>query len=244
MSRYEVYETLQKYGITCGNGITVFSELDEIYRLCRFFELGQLVSFEKPDAYIKIDNEILIIEHFSVDGYKSYPNGGSKLQRNKSEQQAIFDNLQLNEDWASHIADIGVLSSYKDFISNCISAFDHHYEKIPSYKKHLIDEDIADENTQFTICFLIDDISPMGTFVTDGEKIIPICLGKSEEFLSFFEAKENVDWVVSAVTAPEGYTPYFFSRKEINTCKNNIIDYSACQFLTGNYTQIAVKTVV
>ena len=61
MSRNEVYDTLTKYGVYPSGEIAVFSDVGEIFKLCRFLGQGELVSFERPDAYIKIENEILII---------------------------------------------------------------------------------------------------------------------------------------------------------------------------------------
>ena len=32
--------------------------MGEIFKLCRFLGQGELVSFERPDAYIKIENDV------------------------------------------------------------------------------------------------------------------------------------------------------------------------------------------
>ena len=81
MSRNEVYDAFEKYGILKSNGISVFSNSNEIYKFIDFFEKSPIFPFEQPDAYMKKGDDILIIEHFVVDGYDTFKNGGSKLVR-------------------------------------------------------------------------------------------------------------------------------------------------------------------
>ena len=47
MSRNEVYDTLTKYGVYPSGEIAVFSDVGEIFKLCRFLGQGELVSFER-----------------------------------------------------------------------------------------------------------------------------------------------------------------------------------------------------
>ena len=125
MSRHEVEEALTKYGIYAGTGVTVFSDLGEIYKLCHFFNQGNLVSFERPDAYIKVENEILIIEHFAIDGYDTFDGGGSKLMRNMNELQKEFEKKDAGTEGVYMTRPLDVCSSYEGFLTNCRTRFNH-----------------------------------------------------------------------------------------------------------------------
>lgn len=237
-SRDEVISTFAKYGLFNGEGILHFGESEEIQRLIWFFSNGRIESFELPDAYVKVDDQILIIEHFAIDGFESYPDGGSKLQRHEAMTERKFRDMPATVTGTHMITQIGISNSYVGFIKNCQAKFEHHYSRISSYKEHLLADGIACENTRFTVCFLMDEVSPMGTLTHDGENLQPVCLAHSKEFLEFFSTKPEVDWIISAVVRiPEsGYYPYFFSQQDIVFCRENALDYASFQFLSSEHT--------
>ena len=68
-SRDEVISTFSRYGLLSGEGIIHLGESEEIQRLVWFLSNGRIESFELPDAYVKVDDQILIIEHFAIDGF-------------------------------------------------------------------------------------------------------------------------------------------------------------------------------
>lgn len=244
MSRNEVYDTLTKYGVYPSGEIAVFSDVGEIFKLCRFLGQGELVSFERPDAYIKIENEILIIEHFAIDGYDTFGDGGSKLKRNENEMQKEFNKISATTDGVHATKPLGINNSYDGFLTNCKTRFNHHYEQIESYKKNLLEKHIANATTKFTVCFLMDEISPLGTLTYDGEKICPVCLAKSKEFLEYFESMKDVDWIISAVMLSDGLKPYFFSQNEISECNKSALDYAAFQFLSSDPMRTDFKILI
>ena len=237
-SRDEVISTFAKYGLFNGEGILHFGESEEIQRLVWFFSNGRIESFELPDAYVKVDNQILIIEHFAIDGFETYPDGGSRFQRYESMINHKFEEIPASETGVHLTAHIGVANSYAGFLKNCQDKFDHHYARIPCYKEHLLSEGIANDDTQYTICFLMNEVSPLGTLTHDGEKLQPVCLAHSKEFLEFFSTKPEVDWIISAVVRiPEsGYYSYFFSQQDIDFCRENALDYASFQFLSSEHT--------
>ena len=237
-SRDEVINTFAKYGLFSGGRITAFGESEEIQRLIWFFSNGKIIPFELPDAYVKVDNQILIIEHFAIDGFDTYPDGGSKLQRHEALTEREFGDMPVTGIGVHLTKQIGVANSYAGFIKNCQDNFNHHYSRIPYYKEHLLADGIANENTAFTVCFLMDEVSPMGTLTHDGENLQPVCLAHSKEFLEYFLTKPDVDWIISAVVRlPEsGYYPYFFSRQDIDSCFESTLDYGSFQFLSSEST--------
>lgn len=237
-SRDEVISTFSKYGLFNGEGIIQFGESEEIQRFIWFLSNGKIESYEMPDAYVKVNDQILIIEHFAIDGYETYPDGGSKLQRHEAMTDREFRDMPATETGVHLTKQIGVTNSYAGFIKNCKDKFNHHYSRISCYKEHLLADGIANENTQFTVCFLMDEVSPMGTLTHDGERLRPVCLAYSKEFLEYFLTKTDVDWIISAVVRlPEGgYYPYFFSRHDIDWCFENVLDYASYQFLSSECT--------
>ena len=60
-SRDEVISTFSRYGLLSGEGIIQMGESEEIQRLEWFLSNGRIESFELPDAYVKVDDQILII---------------------------------------------------------------------------------------------------------------------------------------------------------------------------------------
>ena len=237
-SRDEVVSTFAKYGLFKSRRINYFGESEEIQKLIWFLKNGKIESFELPDAYIKVDHQILIIEHFAIDGFDTYPGGGSKFQRNKVMSERRFGNMPLSESGVHSSTKIGVANSYENFIKNCKERFDNHYSHIPCYKEHLISEGLANENSSFTVCFLMDEVSPLGTLTHDGKNLQPVCLAQSKEFLDYFSNKPDVDWIISAVLHfPESkYYPYFFSQQDIESCREHVLDYASFQFFSSEHT--------
>lgn len=232
VGKNEVEESFEKYGLK-NKRIALFSETtDEAEKFCWFIRNGELVPFEEPDAYIKIENEILVIEHFRIDGYETFSNGGSVLisNENKISKQPF---VKIGNTSVRNVQ-IGTINAYDRYIVNAKARFDKHYRRIKEYKKNLIAKGIADNSSEFIVCFLMDDVSPLGTLTSDGDKIYPVCLAKSKEFLDYFEGKTAVDWIISAVQIESDYYPYFFSRNDIEDCSKQAIDYSKLQFLGSN----------
>lgn len=240
-SRDEVYMTLERWNFFRGP-IQAFAEDSEIKRVQWYFQNGELVSFEKPDAYIRVGNNVLIIEHFAIDGYTAYSGGGSELQRNQKKLDREFEKYSEGKQSAHRTSLISTVNSYQGFIVNCKAGFCKHYQKIQSYKDKLKEKGIADENTAYTVCFLMEDVSPLGTLTCDGEKMCPVVLAYSKEFLDFYSDMHEVDWVISAISQfPSGYSPYLLSHAYIQKCRENILDYANYQFLEANCMRIDVR---
>lgn len=244
-SRNEVQETLEKYGFFSGGPLQAFAKDSDIKKLLWFLQNGTLKSFEKPDAYIKVENHILIIEHFSIDGYTVYPKGGSELQHNIKMMDKDFEKCSRGKQFARQTFQIGTVNSYQGLINNCKTGFCNHYRKIQSYKNELIRKNVADANSDYTVCFLIEDVSPLGTLTYDGEKICPVALVYSKEFLDFYSNMKEVDWIISAVPKDYfGYVPYFLAHSYIPQCQKNVLDYANYQFLAANCMRTDIMTTL
>ena len=238
MSREEVKETFAKYGIYENAEIVVLGSSNADDQLLWFLQNGKLTSFEGPDAYILVEDKVLIIEHFSIDGYEAYPNGGSKLQEKEILTGRAAEKKLKEKSCGYYTQNLGIINSYKDFLANSKARFDKHYRHIEDYKQKLIETGVADATSEITVCFLMDESSPLGTLTHDGIHTRPVCLGYSKEFLAFFEQRKNVDWIISAVVSPTGeYTPYFFSQKDVVELEQRCFDYGSYQFLSSDTRQ-------
>ena len=244
MSREEVNEAFFRYGIYNGAGITVFDDSGDVYKLADFLKNRKPQPYEHPDAYVKSENKLLIIEHFAIDGYTELENGGSTLLRNEHLQDKEMSKLAPTKEGAHITTQLGTNNTYYGFIENCKRRFEHHYNQIEKYKEDLRNDKIADESTEFTICFLMDEVSPLGTLTYDGENICPVCLAKSKEFLDFYESHPDVDWIVSAVILRSEYKPYFFSYNNIAAYRKQILDYASYQFLSSNSMRTDFKIII
>ena len=239
--RKEVPRTLQKYLNDSKGFMSALGDSDEIQKFCWFIKNGVIVTTDHPDAFVKIGNEILIIEHFAIDGYEEKEHAGSLAAFNERAIHARFTKQESVNGSKQLTARLGVKNSYQQFLDNCYRRFEHHYQQIENYKNHLREEHIADDDSQYTICFLMDDVSPLGTLTVDDDgKINPVCLGYSKEFLDYFDNKPDVDWIISAIIKPGEdsvgwkYQSYFFSRNDISKCRERIVDYARFQFLESD----------
>lgn len=239
--RKEVPRTLQKYLNDSKGFMSALGDSDEIQKFCWFIKNGVIVTTDHPDAFVKIGNEILIIEHFAIDGYEEKEHAGSLAAFNERAIHARFTKQESVNGSKQLTARLGVKNSYQQFLDNCYRRFEHHYQQIENYKNHLREEHIADNDSQYTICFLMDEVSPLGTLTVDDDgKINPVCLGYSKEFLDYFDNKPDVDWIISAIIKPGEdsvgwkYQSYFFSRNDISKCRERIVDYARFQFLESD----------
>ena len=246
-SRFEVEETFIKYGFFKEkNKIISFSESKEVDKFALFLADGSFQSYEKPDAYIVKGKEVLIIEHFYIDGYSTFLNGGSKLISQEKKINQEFSLRDATREGIHQTKQLGEYNSYSGFIKNCIDRFEDHYRQIEIYKNNIIDDGIADLNSKFTVCFLMDDISPLGTVTYDGDHIQPVFLSRSKEFLNYYEERPQVNWILSSVFnySDSAIYPYFFSYSEISECKKNTLDYGKYQFLASNYVRTDFKVLL
>ena len=235
-TRCEVNEAFRDWGMFQGTFVHYICTGEETSFIYSFLNNCELVPFERPDAYIKRDNQVLIIEHFSIDGYDVYPNGGSRLSEKKSKINKAISKMFYDNPEGSLTTRLGAANSYDRFIQNCIDRFTSHYSNINEYKQRLIEKGIANRDTLFTVCFLMEDTSPLGTLVNDGETTMPVCLAHSKEFLNFYKNMPDVDYILSnAMDLKLGrYVPYVFSNKSAESLLTVTIDYKSMQFLSSN----------
>ena len=235
-TRNEVFLALNKYGFLNGAKLDYFSSSPEsIQSFLRYFN-EVFHPFEKPDAFFLLNNEVLIIEHFSIDGYKFEEHAGSLAQL----FQRKFDNQPFLS-CGKRYAEMDVDSSYAFYIENVMRSFDKHYKHIDGYKQHLIDDGFATKESVFKVCFLIDDTSIFGSSVVLDDAIHPICLAQSQEFLSYYKTHPDVNWVLSARVYNKAVRPYLLSYNEIDELQDKTLDFANGAFIPWKYLIMDVK---
>ena len=211
--------------------------------LLELFLSGQYVPFDRPDAYLVSNNEVLIIEHFSFNSYITKKKGGNLYRKEFNEIEKSLNEKCENDPFNYVEKKINVKSSYVDYIDNCKRIFEDHYNKIDEYRKHLIANGIATEEQNFKVCFLLDEDSILGSAVMDNNRPTPIFLYKSKEFLDFYKKHPKVDWVFSVGRIGNVVCPYFFTHKSISLLENKVIDYASKQFLSFTPTCLGASVV-
>lgn len=150
------------------------AELDLIFCSCPY----EVTAFDNkslgPDIMIKTESFIYALEHFEVDGSVNNDKGSlyKREQHHKSVASDRFVNTQV-EELGDGVAIIkGEFQSkftYKNFFNNFKKHFIRHYKKIDNYHHNLrsIDKD------KYDFYFLVEDSTPIHSFVDDVEGITP-----------------------------------------------------------------------
>lgn len=168
-----------------------FHESTKIYSLNsiddfsnEFFENYTRINFrDNPDGYLKIDNKIVVIEHFEYDATKNNKKGSetrteeSRINRKLEEKCYSTDNVKYVHE------EMNVTHSTEQLRDNFIKIFSHHNLKINQYKKVLMEEGIIGDNNEVIIMFCCEDKTIFG------------CLGYDEQEYDFniLDVKECID---------------------------------------------------
>ena len=240
----EAVETLKKYLSNEINTVHYHGNDSLVSRFCDVLYYGKTVECDAPDMYIKIDNEIWILEHFEFDCYKANRKG-STYKREKNRIDRAESELEPSEKGVVFHDTIKADSSYVNYIDNVTRSFRSHYEKVEQYKKNLLEEKIADDKTDFKIIFLVDDVSPLGSSYVDERGIWrPIVLSHSKKFLQLLEESPLVDGVLSVSCGNSEKYIWFIDRRQINEYYNNVEDYDSCKFMDFKPHVVGVKIAI
>lgn len=182
---------------------------------------------DAPDMVIETEDRVLAIEHFEVDCYESGKKGSkhrieeARIDRTQKEKPPTEEGTFINES-------INGNSSYDYYIKNVEKNFREHYRKIEQYIEN-IKKDYAKK--EIIICFLIEDVSPLGTMVCQNGKIEPVVLSRSNEFLSLLENCTQVDYVMACSEYENNKFFWVISKEGIEEYLKNTRDYANMDFL-------------
>lgn len=180
-----------------------------------------LVQFEfpSPDGYSKIDNKILILEHFEFDSNENLYKGSegkkelARINREINKTQFVTNVPTPNK--------INCTYKMNQYIDNSINAFNNHYVKISSYTDNLKAEKLINDNTEIKTMFLIEDTTLLGNISYSTGKLKPIILAQCDKFLDVFEKNKNVDYVMCFSEHNMKQFVYFLSQSSVKNYREN-----------------------
>lgn len=122
--------------------------------------LNSIQYIDHPDGFIKQRNKIVIIEHFEIDATNKTRKGSqTRIEENRIDNELKAIN-RLNK-VVQHQMNIYI--SAENLTNNFIKLYNKHFQQIENYKTNLTQKGVTNENSKFEICFVIEDITPLGT---------------------------------------------------------------------------------
>lgn len=189
--------------------------------------INNFYTFDRPDGFSKINNTILIMEHFEFDSacniYKGSENR-KELARISREAQEKFSNGNNSSRDV-----IKCTYSIQNYIKNVTKEFMKHYHKIPSYKEHLKLENIINNDTEIKVMFLIEDTTTLPNL--DNKNGNPITLVKCDKFLDLFEKHKEVDYILCFSEYNQQKITYFLSQSSIEDYRKNEIKVNEIEII-------------
>lgn len=166
--------------------------------------LQELVEFERPDAFSKIGEDVLIVEHFEFDSTNTNKKGSlDRIEQARIERDFEKDlnklHLQSGETFHKHDT-VNVTHSSENYIKNALNAFRNHYEKIESYKQNLSNEGIITNSTNIKTMFWIEDTTLLGNaFIPEPQNynsiVQPLILLHCDKFLEALKDCKKLDYI-------------------------------------------------
>lgn len=158
MSNNNEKEILYSYLREC-NTVMVYSNGDISNKLNCIID--NVIQYERPDMYSILNDEVIMIEHFEFDSYKSNKKGSDykwKEGNIKNKFNKLIENR--NKDEIIYNDTIKVTATKDNYINNFMIFFEDHYKKIDIYKKRIS----LKSNNKIKTYFFIEDISPLGSY--------------------------------------------------------------------------------
>lgn len=227
----EEAESLQKY-IYVGAQIHFLGSGNGARKFVDMLDSPENRLYESPDMIAKKGNDVIAIEHFSVDSSKNTRKGSNDSRELGRIEKGLASLRSKAPDNPTIYRDtIKGERSYDNLLINTFKIFDNHYKKIPNYKKNMNTNKIIDSSTNLKTMFFIDDVSPLGSNVQTDNGAIPILLSRSYEFLSFLKLHKDVDYVIVCSYGFGGKQVWFIDNSEIDEYFKHTVDYKNMRFL-------------
>lgn len=243
----EINTILSKYFPNEENTIRLENSKEEEKRFndCyRFFE--GIISYDAPDMYNKIENDVLIVEHFEFDA-SIRSKKGSQYRQNESRVNSKFNHLlnSLKKGNINHSCSIKHECSAEKYINNLKHNFNQHYAKIDSYINNLKTKGIIKETTKTKICFFIEDVTCLGSYVLEKGQPKSIVLLYIKQFLDLLDNSPKVDYIFYGGFNGNTDWLWFMSRENIIEFRNKEIDLDTSEFFYfPNPQSIAFATII
>ena len=198
---------------------------NDLVKIIKNFDKLEL--YDKPDGYILTKNYIYILEHFEIDATKLNKKG-SQTRKEESRIDKDFNNVinQSIQDKVLYNEQMQIEISSENLTNNFIKIYLNHYKKIESYKRHLIEEGIANESSRFKICFFVEDVTPLGTFHLNGFRRTTLRISDIKECVQIMQ-KNSVDYLFLLNQYDNNKSRYFLQKTWLKDISNEAKPYKS-----------------
>lgn len=240
----EVKKVLEEYLSEETNTINFHGDSKGVEWFRNMLYSGKLFEYESPDAFIIKNNEVLIIEHFEFDCY-TRNRKGSKSKKEQYRIEQIKTNLPATGKGTVYDEIIHGDITYQNFCKNAIAIFDNHYKKIEKYKNNVIATGLTDNNCKLYTMFLIEDVSPVGSIVSDDKgQFHHVTLAHSREFINRLKKAPQVDFVLCASRAFNENQIWFIDTQNLSEYDKHLESYEKMRFFGSNPHVVGFKIAV
>lgn len=213
--------------------ICFYGDESRIQEIMHYFD--RIIQYDKPDAYSIVDGKLFMLECFEFDSSNRSSNG-SKQKREEANDDRLFQRIEPSEEGTFFRNVLSTDYTIDNYRKNATSTFLTHYNRIDTYKKHLIDDGIIKPETDSIMAFFIEDTTLLGNIyeVDSWEKPThPLFLPCCDFFLDLFEHSPNLDCVFCGSWACGSHHLWFIDRTMIANFRDNQIhteDLTLCDF--------------
>jgi hypothetical protein len=138
-------------------------------------KIDELIPFENPDIILKLDDKIMMIEHFQFDASKYCMHKGNLDKALLPQRERAFDEFSKNNQFESKVFSttrIDCIYTYQQYTDNFKRVYYDHLCKIDNYKKRIIEHGYSKDENSIITAFLIIDTTPLGNYcLVDGSPI-------------------------------------------------------------------------
>ncbi|MGE5494966.1 MAG: hypothetical protein ACM3S4_06685 [Burkholderiales bacterium] len=226
---YEIIDTIMRY---FGNDGTLqcIGAREAAQEIINALSQGERHLGEAPDLAILFNDKCIAIEHFEFDCYRN-SRRGSEYRIEDARIDRGLQALPSSPEGVFFHDEIKGVSSYEQYIKNVSEIFNYHYLKIPNYKRNLINNGVIKMTTPVKIVFLIEDVSPLGTLMYDGNNSIPVLLARSREFIELMRTCPNVDYVIACSSVDSEKFIWLICKENLDDYERNSLDYAHMDFI-------------
>jgi len=176
-----------------------------------------ILTFDAPDAVIKLKDKTIIIEHFKIDASQRYSKKGTLLNQLTQGDTAFFDRDVMLKEIPASVTNLEELeqsdfkerlkkySSYDHLASNFVKSYVEHYSKIETYKSNALDSGEPNLSTNFEIVFFVQDVTPIDKLIPDYSEI-------ATEAVMLERERNNIGAYVDKIKDKPVDHIFFFSR--------------------------------
>ncbi len=238
------YETQDNFlNILCPKG----NEKISIKHLLKIFNnFNEIKLYDKPDGYIITKKYIYIFEHFEIDATNNSKKG-SQSRREENRIDRKFKNIKVNKqnEMKTILETYDITISIENLVENFKNICQDHHNKIESYKNNLIKKGIASLDSKFKICFVIEDVTPLGTFYLNNFKRTTLRISNIKECLNFLQKNIiNVDYYFLLNQYDNEKNRYFFKKSFIKDMKRFAIKQEDIKMINWKPNEVRFEFTV